>query len=180
MNKFQLILGRDNNQEGIDANNQMHNVYFDNRPSNLLHVFNCGPNPSVCPVPYPDGPYPVLLFFWQFDDTNAVEVYRMRSPITENRIREKLKELEDADLSKFLNEGVPAVDEAGDGGNQGQNSPVPLFGLGLFNLNLPIPWWLWAILAAVAAERASSKKSTLLGFAALVAAINAYNKKKHG
>lgn len=77
--------------------------------------------------------------------------------------------------------------EPGSGDNGGGIIPggTPggdLLGLGIFNLGLNIPTWVWLALAGVAVYKASTAKSGLavagFGAAGLVAGLNYLNKKK--
>ena len=119
---------------------------------------------------------PGAVSFWDWEN-NTLLMVLPKHLVDENRITYVLKLLwtfePTGNPGEYIKDSGKIVSVTPDG------KGLPIFpGLGLFNLNLPIPWWMWAVLAAVSAERASRKNSILWGIGALVAAVNAYNKKK--
>jgi hypothetical protein len=181
MNRFQLVLATNGGQEGTIVNNELHAVYYD-PPENLIHVFNCGTGEDQCIVPYPSGPKPVVIFYLQVTEKKVVEVYRMYQPITESRLRSKLAELSNADLSEYINNGTFNLDENGENttGSSGKDALFSWKGLGLFDISIPLPYFFWLALAAVTGYKTITTKNVgryIFGAITVIAVGNAINKR---
>lgn len=108
-------------------------------------------------------------------DSNRVLNKILGDPISAVSVRKSIIDL--------VTKGVePGTGDNGDGIIPGGTPGGDLLGLGLFNLELNIPSWIWLALAGVAVYKASTSKSQVaamgFGAAGVVAGLNYLNKAK--
>ncbi|MEO1260567.1 MAG: hypothetical protein AAFZ15_17350 [Bacteroidota bacterium] len=119
------------------------------------------------------------------DRTNFNIVWqRPFNSITSSKIKKALEDAlqlsYDQATGTYKKPGGGSIDPIVPGSNTGSNSLIP--GLGLFDLNLNLPWWVFAAIAAGSAWQFNKSQSTvgklIFGGVSLVAGANAYKKKQ--
>jgi hypothetical protein len=120
----------------------------------------------------------VVIYDW---DRKAALKKFMPSQVTTANIKNALLEIWPLKFNEATGEYVTPANETFPALTKGGAGFSFFPGLGLFDLNLPVPWWAWAIVAGLGAWQANKSTTKAgrytFGAVAIVAAGNAWMKK---